>query len=99
MLPDNIHIMAMYSGGKMAFIKLLFQALSAIITVYYLYRFVFVAIAMIFKEKKLKRPVKNHSIAILICARNEEKVLGDLLDSIKRQTYQNYQIFVLADNC
>lgn len=54
--------------------------------------------------KKL-RPHKNdgipHTAAVLICARNEQTVLPDLLRSIKAQTYDSSRItvFVAADNC
>ncbi len=52
------------------------------------------------KQEEKKHPVL-HRHAILICARNEEKVIGDLLDSIHHQTYPQelLQPFVMADNC
>ncbi len=39
--------------------------------------------------------------AVLICARNEEKVIGNLIDSLKEQNYpkDKLQIFVIAHNC
>ena len=44
---------------------------------------------------------KNHKYAIVIAARNEEKVIGNLLDSIKKQDYPRKLIttFVVCDNC
>ena len=47
-------------------------------------------------------PAKNlHKYAICIPARNEEMVIGNLIDSIKRQDYPQelITIFVVADNC
>ena len=43
----------------------------------------------------------NHKYAILIAARNEEKVIGNLLDSINKQDYPKELIttFVVCDNC
>lgn len=43
----------------------------------------------------------KHTYAVLICARNEEEVISDLLRSIRFQTYPAEKItaFVLADNC
>lgn len=40
-------------------------------------------------------------VAVLICARNEQDVLGELLESIKQQDRPNEltKIFVVADNC
>ena len=47
-------------------------------------------------------PAKNcHKYAILIPARNEESVVGNLINSIKRQDYPQDLLttFVVADNC
>ena len=43
----------------------------------------------------------RHHFAILICARNEEKVILALIESLHRQTYDpgKLSIFVVADNC
>lgn len=44
---------------------------------------------------------KQNRYAVLIAARNEERVIGDLIDSIHDQTYPDYllDVFVVADNC
>ena len=44
---------------------------------------------------------KNHKYAIVIAARNEEKVIGNLLDSINAQDYPKKHLttFVVCDNC
>jgi cellulose synthase/poly-beta-1,6-N-acetylglucosamine synthase-like glycosyltransferase len=49
---------------------------------------------------KTKKDQANN-YAVLICARNEQQVIGDLLDSLKKQNYpaENFKVFVLADNC
>ena len=55
----------------------------------------------IFCTRKFK-PAKNlHKYAVLIAARNEEAVIGKLIDSIKKQNYPEdlVSIFVVADNC
>lgn len=46
-------------------------------------------------------PPELRRYAILISARNEESVIGDLIESIKNQTYPQdmIHIFVCADNC
>ena len=50
----------------------------------------------IFPEAK-----KKHKYAIVIAARNEEKVIGNLLDSINAQDYPKKLLttFVVCDNC
>jgi cellulose synthase/poly-beta-1,6-N-acetylglucosamine synthase-like glycosyltransferase len=42
-----------------------------------------------------------HRFAILICARNEEKVIGKLIESLHKQNYppDAFDVFVTADNC
>ncbi len=43
----------------------------------------------------------QHKYAVLVAARNEEKVIGNLVESIRRQDYPTelVDIFVVADNC
>jgi cellulose synthase/poly-beta-1,6-N-acetylglucosamine synthase-like glycosyltransferase len=54
-----------------------------------------------FFTRKFKPAKKQHKYGIAIAARNEEKVIGHLLDSIKKQDYPQdlLTIFVVADNC
>ncbi len=54
-----------------------------------------------FFTKKFEPAKNNHKYAILIPARNEEAVIGNLLNSIKRQDYPSelITVFVVADNC
>lgn len=54
-----------------------------------------------FKKHKAHKMEKEHNLAVLIAARNEEKVIGHLIHSIKQQTYNqdNITVFVIADNC
>ena len=55
----------------------------------------------LFFTRKFRPAKKNHKYAILIAARNEEKVIGNLLESIHRQDYPSelVTVFVVADNC
>ena len=54
-----------------------------------------------FFTRQFQPASKFHKYAILIAARNEESVIGNLLDSIDLQDYpQEYlTVFVVADNC
>ena len=54
-----------------------------------------------FCKKKQYPPAPPSNIAIMICARNEENVIGNLLDSLYRQDYpeDKMKIFVVAHNC
>ena len=55
----------------------------------------------LFVHKKSRRIKKNNSYGILIAARNEENVIGNLIDSLKNQNYPSelISIYVVADNC
>lgn len=69
----------------------------------YSYKFVYMFLA--FKAKRDKNPglqdVKPRKYAVIIAARNEELVIGQLIKSIKNQKYPRelIDIFVVADNC
>ena len=66
----------------------------------YTYQFFYIPVIWFFKDRAHKAATP-HRFAVLICARNEKNVLGDLLASIQAQTYDASLIhtFVLADNC
>lgn len=66
-------------------------------TIYYLITGIFVFL----KNKKIPEFVDNKKFAIIIPARNEEMVIGNLLDSLERQNYprDKYNIFVIPNNC
>lgn len=55
----------------------------------------------VFFTRKFKKAKCNHKYAILVAARNEETVIGNLIDSINRQDYPKelVTVFVVADNC
>ena len=66
----------------------------------YVYQFVYIPIAWLPRKKEaFQAPM--HRFAVLIAARNEEAVIGKLIDSIKAQSYPGrlVKIFVAADNC
>ena len=54
-----------------------------------------------FATRKFPKAKNNHKYAILVAARNEETVIGNLLDSIRKQDYPSdlITVFVVADNC
>lgn len=74
--------------------------LALLFTFCYAYQFFYLAVPLV-KRDKPHRPVTYHRFAVLISARNEETVLGHLLDSIRDQDYPSDLItaFVVADNC
>lgn len=81
-------------------LKTLDLVIAALFFLCYLYQFLYIPVVMLKKDKPHKPP-KKHRFAVLICARNEESVIGDLIRSIDCQTYDRslIRIFVMADNC
>ena len=66
----------------------------------YSYQFFYIPVSL-FKKPKAHREPKPHRFAVLIAARNERSVIGELIDSINVQDYPAHliNIFVIADNC
>ncbi len=64
------------------------------------YQVVYLLIAL-FKKDPVLPEGAPHRFAVLVAARNEEAVIGQLIDSINHQTYPKelVKVFVVADNC
>lgn len=54
-----------------------------------------------FKKPEKFKPPNPHQpvVSVLIPARNEEKVVKNLLEDLKKQTYKNWEAIVVAHNC
>ncbi len=74
--------------------------IGLIFLVCYAYQFVYIAVALVKKPKAMPEAAPNR-YAVLISARNEEGVIGALLQSLAAQDYpQEYiDVYVVADNC
>ena len=74
--------------------------ISIIFTLCYAYQFYYIFIGL-WKKPKTFTATKVHRFAVVISARNEENVIGQLIESIKNQNYPQelIDIFVIADNC
>ena len=80
--------------------KNIYNIIGSILGFLLAYKAVFFAIGFLFTRKF--KPAKNkHKYGILIAARNEETVIGNLLDSINKQDYPKelLTVFVVAVNC
>ena len=73
---------------------------TSLLALFVAYRVVFIILGF-FKIKKYKETDKKHKYAFLISARNEKLVIGNLIDSIRKNNYPQdlVTIFVIADNC
>jgi cellulose synthase/poly-beta-1,6-N-acetylglucosamine synthase-like glycosyltransferase len=87
-------------GGLYWHLRPVLSSIFWIIGILTAYRFAYLMIG-VFWTRKFKHTQNYHKYAILIPARNEEKVIGNLLDSISRQDYPAdlITVFVVADNC
>lgn len=76
----------------------LFLVILGILT---FYQFIYLAIGVFSKKTTFKNTNIKKKYGIVIAARNEELVIGKLIDSLKQQTYDQklLTIFVVADNC
>lgn len=85
----------------MKYIYILQQALIWIITIFWLYQ-ILVSICSLIKLKDKPMLInKKHKFMAIIPAHNEENVVLDLIDSLKKQNYPKelLDIYVIADNC
>lgn len=82
-------------------LRLINYTVSILFILCYAYQFVYIPISLFKKKKTVIKNPDLHNFAVLICARNEAAVIGDLIDSIQCQTYNRdlITVFVLADNC
>lgn len=74
--------------------------ISRYIGYFYKYRIVY-TVTGFFTTRRFKKAKQNHKYAVLISARNEESVIGNLIDSIRANDYPQelVTVFVVADNC
>ena len=87
----------------MELLETLNKVVGILFALCYAYQFLYVPVSLLLREKE-KPPVREtgrNRYAALICARNEERVIGDLIDSLKGQTYpaERLDVYVMADNC
>ncbi|MBQ7108898.1 MAG: glycosyltransferase family 2 protein [Clostridia bacterium] len=74
--------------------------ISIVFTLCYAYQFFYVFVGLLKKPKTFVAE-KQHRFAVVVSARNESNVIGNLIKSIRNQKYPKelVDIFVIADNC
>ena len=91
-------------AGTSAFPKILFvlnAIVSCIAFIAYFHQNFYAVYGLVTKARQYAPAAVRHKYAYLICAHDEETVVGNLIDSIKAQNYPQelMRIFVCADNC
>ncbi len=76
-------------------------SLALIFVICYFYQVVYILISLFRKPVRFAPAERNKHYAFMISARNEDNVIGNLIDSIKAQTYPSelLDIYICADNC
>lgn len=74
--------------------------LFAVFSLCYFYQYIYILIAW-FGNRNIKRNEQKNRFSVLICARNEETVIANCIESILAQRYPRelIKIYVVADNC
>ncbi|WP_418968996.1 glycosyltransferase family 2 protein [Alloscardovia omnicolens] len=85
-------------NGLLAFLDLIIAILGFITM---MYQVGVMVIGMFIKPQSYPDVPQDRRYAVLISARNEEKVIGNLIRSIQNQTYPSelIDIWIVADNC
>ena len=81
-------------------VSLVFSIIFGVAGLFYAH-FIIFAIIGIFAKKKYPKAKVQHKYGLIIPARNEEKVVGNLIKSIQKSDYpqDKLHIFVIAHNC
>lgn len=85
----------------MKYLYVLQQALIWIVTIFWLYQLMVSLCSLVKLKDKPLIINKNHRFMAIIPAHNEETVVANLIESLKKQDYPKelYDIYVIADNC
>ena len=84
------------------FVEVFNLLLAVVLTVAYGYQLVYLVLGLLCRRKRFGSDTpKEHRYAAVIAARNEEGVIGDLIQSLRQQNYPQelLDIYVIADNC
>ena len=76
--------------------------IAMIITVLYSYQMVYLVLGLLRRHCRDNRePSRLRKYAVLISARNEEGVIGELIESLKKQNYpaELLDVYVVPNNC
>jgi cellulose synthase/poly-beta-1,6-N-acetylglucosamine synthase-like glycosyltransferase len=94
-------------GGKMLMeiikdiLKFIYYAIDMFVIIYSIYYIFTGLFSFINKNNSIRKYKAKNRLAVIIAARNEEKVIPHLLDSLNKQNYPKnlYDVFVVPNNC
>lgn len=90
-----------YERFAMQTLNTVITVLTTVVTVLTAYQILYLVIGIFAPRIKYPRSQKKFRYAVIVTARNEERVIGKLIESIHAQTYDKgkIKIFVCADSC
>ncbi len=85
----------------MEYLYILQQAIVWIITIFWLYQLLISICSLVKLKDKPLLTNKQHKFMAIVPAHNEESVIRNLIESLKKQDYPQelFDIYVIADNC
>lgn len=104
LLGVNLIVEAMNEGKAIpaqAYLQLIFSVVTLIFGILSAYRGFYLIVGLFAPARKYSPQPMDKRYAFVLSARNEEKVIGNLIDSIRAQDYPQelIDIYVIADNC
>lgn len=80
---------------------LLFAVLAALVIAQLVYPFVTTLLAQVFGKERLAQPATpvEHDFGCIITAYRNAAIAGPLVESLLRQNYPNFHIYLVADEC
>ena len=99
LIRNNGHLV--FNSPLSAFVYYFVQITGIIFILMYFHQFIYLIIGTVKHHKIKEKQFKFHTIGIVISARNESNVIGNLIKSIRANDYPQgmVRIFVVADNC
>ncbi len=84
-----------------AYLNLIFSSVTLILGVLVAYKTVYLVLGVFGKSRKYPSQPKTNRYMFVTSARNEEKVIGNWIDSVRAMDYPQelIDIYVLCDNC
>ena len=84
-----------------AWLNLIYSSITLIFGVLLTYRFIYMILGLFGKSRKYGEAPNDKKYCFLVPARNEELVIGNLIDSVRAMDYPQelVDIIVVADNC
>lgn len=84
-----------------AYVQVVFSAVTFIFGVLAAYRGFYLLVGLFARQRSYPEQKKDNRYAFLLSARNEQEVIGNLIDSIRAQDYPQelIDIYLVADNC